>query len=430
MNTASRILKLALLADTSQFGKNMDKAQRQTKTFSSRVTAMGKVAGKAFLGIGAAVAGMSAKLAIDGVKAAIEDQKSQVTLAKTLQNTTKATKGQTAAVETYIDKLARARGVSDSKLRPSLSKLLVATGSITKAQKLQALAMDISAGTGKDLETVSTALAKGYNGNLGALTKLGIKIDDTTLKNKDFNAAAKELNKTFSGQSAAAAETMQGKMDRLTVAFDEAKESIGYALLPVVEEFVDYLSSKEGKEAVENFAVAFADSVKLIAEYLPGIISGVKKLVGNIKADGLLGIFADPRVALAATAFVAGSVAGGPMVGAIAAMAAWAAADGLMGIGAGLAGGGQKQPYGTGGEQGPFAPGSKFAPDRFKSQLTETERRAALLEPINTRYTKQSPSIYNISVNSLDPVGAARAVTAAINKANRLGVGLKNGAPA
>ena len=247
-----RTLKMALLADTSKFTSGMNKATRETKTFGDKIKGFAKGVGLAFAAAGAAVATFAVQLGIDAVKAAIADQKSQVLLAKTLANTTKATKTQTAAVEKYITKLALARGISDDKLRPSLAKLLTATGSITKAQKLQALALDVSAGTGKDLETVSLALAKAYNGNLGSLTRLGVKLDAGTIKSKDFDAAAKELNKTFGGQSAAAAETMQGRMDRLTVAFDEAKESIGYALLPTFTTFVDWLTT-DGITGLETF---------------------------------------------------------------------------------------------------------------------------------------------------------------------------------
>jgi hypothetical protein len=165
MDSSSRILKLALLADTANFSRGLDGASKQTKTFGQKTADVAKRVGKAFAIAGVAVAGMAAKLAIDGVKAAIADEKAQVKLATTLKNTTKANNTQIKSVEKYIDKLQRATGVADDKLRPSLEKLLVATGKVGKAQKLQALAMDIAAGTGKDLDTVSLSLAKAYGGD-------------------------------------------------------------------------------------------------------------------------------------------------------------------------------------------------------------------------------------------------------------------------
>lgn len=324
-----RTLKLALLADTSKFGTNLNKAQGQTKTFGQKVGETAKKIGKAFALAGVAIAGMATKLAIDGVKAAIADEKAQVKLATTLKNTTKASNGQIKSVEKYIDKLQRATGVADDKLRPSLGKLLVATKDITKAQKLQALAMNIAEGTGKDLESVSLSLAKAYGGNLGALTRLGITLDESIIKNKDFDAAAKELNKTFQGQSAAAAETMEGKFKRFNIAIDEAKESIGVALMPTIEKMVDYLNSPKGQKVITDFAEAFANSVKIMAQYLPGVVRKVSQLVSNVSKNGLIGgLMSDPKIAIAAAAYGAGAIAGGPAGGAIAAIAAYTGAQG------------------------------------------------------------------------------------------------------
>jgi hypothetical protein len=326
-----RILKLGMLADTSKFTKGLNQASKDTNTFVGKTRQAAAKIGKAFGLAGIAIAGMAAKLAIDGVKAAMADEKAQVKLATTLKNTTKATSGQIKSVEKYIDKLQRASGVADDKLRPSLQLLVTATGKITKAEKLQALAMDISAGTGKDLETVSLALAKAHNGNLGSLTRLGVKIDATTLKNKDFNAAAKELNKTFEGQSKAAAETMTGKFARFKIAIDEAKESIGNALMPQVEKLVDYLNSPKGQKVVTDFAEAFADAVKMMAKYLPGVVEHISKLVSKVSKQGLMaGLLDDPKLAVAAAAYGAGFIVGGPAGGAVAAMAAYAAGSAIQ----------------------------------------------------------------------------------------------------
>lgn len=331
MDTRSRTLKLALLADTKNFNTGLDKATKQTQSFSSKMKANAAKIGKAFALAGVAVAGMAAKLAIDGVKAAIEDQKAQVKLATTLKNTTNASAKQTKQVEKYIDKLQRASGVADDKLRPSLSKLLIATKDVAKAQKLQGLAMDIAAGTGKDLDTVSLALAKAYGGNIGALTRLGIKLDDNIIKNKDFNAAAKELNKTFNGQSAAAADTMEGKFKRFNIAIDEAKESIGVALMPEIEKMVNYLNSPKGQKVITKFAKAFADAIKIIAQYLPGVVSGVSNLISNVAENGLAATFSDPAIIAATAAYAAGMTVGGPAGGALAALAAYAGMKGLEG---------------------------------------------------------------------------------------------------
>ncbi len=190
-----RSLKLALLADTKNFIQGLDKADKETRTFSNKLDDALKKGAAAFLAVGAAAGAMAIKIGIDAVKAAIEDEKAQKSLAITLKNTTKATDAQVKSVEDYIDKTARATGVADDQLRPSLDRLVRSTQDVTKAQKLQQLALDIAAGTGKDLATVTEALGKAYDGNLGALKRIGVPLDENIIKTKDFDAATKAMIK-------------------------------------------------------------------------------------------------------------------------------------------------------------------------------------------------------------------------------------------
>jgi len=239
-----RTLKLALLADTKNFIDGLDKADKETKTFSNKLDDALQKGAAAFLAVGAAAGAMAIKIGIDAVKAAVEDEKAQKSLAITLKNTTKATDAQVKAVEDYIDKTARASGTADDVLRPSLDRLLRSTQDITKAQKLQTLALDIAAGTGKDLATVTEALGKAYDGNLGALKRIGVPLDENIIKTKDFDAATKALSETFAGQADAAAETFAGRMARIKIAIDEAKEQLGQALLPLLERFAKFATEK------------------------------------------------------------------------------------------------------------------------------------------------------------------------------------------
>jgi hypothetical protein len=238
-----RTLKLSLLADTSQFTSNLNKAENDTRSFGDKIGDTLKKGAVAFAALGAAAGVMAIKIGVDAVKAAIEDEKSQATLAKTLQNTTKATDAQIKATENYIDKTSRATGITDDQLRPSLDRLVRSTGDVAKAQKLQTLALDIAAGTGKDLAAVSEALGKAYDGNFGALKKLGIPLDENIIKTKDFDAATKAMSATFAGQADIAANTFAGRMSRITIAVDEAKESLGQALLPVLDRFATFATN-------------------------------------------------------------------------------------------------------------------------------------------------------------------------------------------
>jgi hypothetical protein len=256
-----RTLKLALLADTKNFIDGLDKADKETKNFSSKLDDALKAGAAAFLAVGAAAATMAIKIGVDAVKAAIADEKAQVSLAQTLKNTTKATDAQVAAVEDYIDKTARAKGVTDDQLRPSLDRLVRSTGDVTKAQQLQTLALDIAAGTGKDLATVSEALGKAYDGNLGALKRIGVPLDDNIIKTKDFDAATKALSETFAGQADKAADTFAGRIAILNITLDEAKEKLGTALLEPLSKVAEFMAGPVA-DAVEGLVDGLTRSGK------------------------------------------------------------------------------------------------------------------------------------------------------------------------
>jgi len=286
----SRTLKLSILADIDNLKKNLNSGSNEVEGFGSKLGGFAKKAGAAFAVAGAAAAAYAGKLLVDGVKAAIEDEAAQAKLATTLKNVTGATNNQIKAVEDYITQTALANGITDDKLRPSLDRLIRSTKDATRAQELQSLALDIAAGTGKDLQAVSEALGKAYDGNLGALKKLGVGIDESIIKSKDFDAAAAALSKTFEGQASKQAETFQGKMARLTVAFDEAKETVGSyvldALTPLISGFVD-----KGIPAIQKFAdnlgktlgPAFGEIFKVIKnDLLPILISWWKFLYEEV----------------------------------------------------------------------------------------------------------------------------------------------------
>ena len=249
----SRTLKLSILGDIDQLKKSLDTGSKEVQSFGSKLGDFGKKAGLAFAAAGAAAAVYAGKLAVDGVKAAIADAAAQDRLALTLKNVTGATNAQIKSTEDYITKTSLAFGVTDDDLRPSLERLARATGDVEKAQKLQGLAIDIAAGSGKSLEAVSNALAKAQEGNTAALGKLGVGLSAATLKTLSMDEITKKLADTFENQASVKAETFQGKMDRLKIAFDEGKETVGSfildAITPLVTIFVDKVIPQLAKMA-------------------------------------------------------------------------------------------------------------------------------------------------------------------------------------
>jgi hypothetical protein len=244
MASDSRTLKLAILGEVKGLTDSLKKSEKDVETFGDKVGDFGRKAGLAFAAATAAAALYAGKLIKEGVESAIADEKAQASLAKTLENVTGATKSQIASVEEYILKTSLATGVTDDELRPSLDRLTRSTKSVEDAQRLQTLALDVSAGSGKSLQSVSEALAKAYDGNYGALKRLGVPLDDSIVKSKDFDAATKALASTFKDQASVQADTFEGRMKRLKTALDEAKESVGAALLPALTRLVGFITDR------------------------------------------------------------------------------------------------------------------------------------------------------------------------------------------
>ena len=196
-------------------------------------SAFGKF-GKTGVAVGAAFAAVSTAVVAGlglSVKAAADDQRSQELLEKQLYNTIAASEKTTKATEDFIGQMELATGVADNQLRVALGNLVRSTGDLTTAQDLLGLSLDISTATGKDLESVSIALGKASMGQMTALQKLGIPLDDDIKKTKDFTKIQDALDKQFGGASAAAAETFGGQLARLGTVWDNLTESIGYAII-------------------------------------------------------------------------------------------------------------------------------------------------------------------------------------------------------
>jgi hypothetical protein len=233
----SRTLKLSLLADVAEFTKGIKVASKDTESIGDQFTAFGKKAAVAFAAAGAAIGAF----AIASVKAAAEDEVGQKKLEETIRNTTSATADQIAGIDKYITKQSIATNTTDDVLRPALSRLILATKDVTKAQELLSLAQEISLARNKPLEAVTNALGKAYEGSNTALGKLGIGIDKATLATLTFDETQQLLNKTFDGFIENQADTAAFKFGQIKIAVDESKEAIGAALLPVVKELADFL---------------------------------------------------------------------------------------------------------------------------------------------------------------------------------------------
>jgi hypothetical protein len=292
MAGTSRALTLKLLADINDFTKNINKADNEVTGFGDKISKFGKMAGAAFAAAGVAAAAYAGKLLVDGVKSAIEDEAAQAKLALTLKNVTNATDDQIAAVEKQILNTSLLTGKTDDELRPSFERFLRATNDTSKALKLQQVALDVSAGSGKSLEAVTNAMSKAAEGNSASLVKLGVGLTAAELKTMSLDDITKSLSETFGGQAAAQADTFAGKMARLQVAFNEGKETIGAfvldAITPMVEMIVKHVVPAiqgfvEGFQGGDGLKNAFEDIIRIGKNIFLPVIDGIKQAFDRVK---------------------------------------------------------------------------------------------------------------------------------------------------
>jgi hypothetical protein len=415
MASNSRTLTLALAADIDGLRNGLKDAEKVVDNSAESIKEFGKKAALAFAAVGAA----ATAFAVSAVKAAAEDEKARKNLEQTIRSNTKATEDQIRAIDGYITKQSIATATTDEVLRPALGRLIRSTQDVTKAQELLTLAQEISTATGKPLETVTNALGKAYEGSNTSLSKLGLGIDQTTLKTKSFDEITKELAKTYNGFVANEANNAEFKFKQLTIAVDETKEQIGAALLPIVKQLADYLLETfvpnlqafaagltgedgvvagvtEATQGAYDFGqqlikiIKFVISIKEELLVLAGIIATV--FVANKIAAFVTAIYTlvtamkTLRTAAAGAAIATAFATGGTSVGAAAAaLAAIAATYGLSQ----LAGGGD-----IGGNAAGNYPSS----------------------PSNFTYGAGNPNVTNIYVSAIDGEGAARAVGKVVNQ--------------
>ena len=301
MATGNRTLKLSILADVDDLKKKLGEADKAVETNSNKIAEFGKKAAAAFAVAAAAAVAYGTKLAIDGVKAAIEDEQAQLRLAAALRSATGATEGQIKATEDFILQTSLATGVADDQLRPAMQRLAVSTKDTGEAQRLLALALDISKGRGIELETVANALGRAQDGNTAALGRLGLGLSKAELSTLTFTDVQTRLSDLYGGAAAENADTFQGKIDRLKVGFDEAKESLGTALLPAVERFIAFLNDtgiptlnafiagltgdtglNNSLNETQRSAQSFGKAIGVVSGIISGFITFLREAIGLV----------------------------------------------------------------------------------------------------------------------------------------------------
>ena len=314
----SKTLTVYLAADLRKFTGPLNRAENQAKGFSGHISGLGAslsgMLGPALLGAGVAAGALAVALGVDGVKGSIEDDAAVTKLAKTMENLGLAQ--DTTAAEASIDAMQRQYGVADTLLRPGLDRLIRSIGDTEDATAALDLAIQISTVTGKSLDSVVQALAKGYDGNTAGLARLGAGIDSATLKTGDMAVITAKLSATFAGQAAAASQTYEGQLKRLAVGFDELKEAFGSGFLKGLgdandttnelmqtmkdlEPELQHIGETTAETAIDvvkgaDAFITFGDNVRKAGDFLTGRFS-----ISLIRNADFLGLISDAAGAAA-----------------------------------------------------------------------------------------------------------------------------------
>jgi hypothetical protein len=230
-------------------GKALTKGKKQISEFDKSAQKLGKTFAKVFGSVALVSFGKNA------VNAFIDSEKAAAKLRTTVSNL--GLEFEQPGIEAYLKNLSLQFGIVDENLIPGFQRLLIVTKDVAQAQSLFNTALNVSAGTGKDLTAVSTSLSKAYLGDNAALGRLGVGLSKAQLKSASFLEVQRTLNANFAGQAAAAVEGYAGSMAKLTVAVDESKEAIGKGLL-------DAIAALSGSNDINTFTTKMVNAAEKI----------------------------------------------------------------------------------------------------------------------------------------------------------------------
>jgi hypothetical protein len=254
-------------------GKALTKGKKQISEFDKSAQKLGKTFAKVFGSVALVSFGKNA------VNAFIDSEKAAAKLRTTVSNL--GLEFEQPGIETYLKNLSLQFGIVDENLIPGFQRLLIVTKDVAQAQSLFNTALNVSAGTGKDLTAVSTSLSKAYLGDNAALGRLGVGLSKAQLKSASFLEVQRTLNANFAGQAAAAVEGYAGSMAKLTVAVDESKEAIGKGLL-------DAIAALSGSNDIDTFTTRMVNAAEKIGNAFRtvGDVIGLLNPNASVKVGG------------------------------------------------------------------------------------------------------------------------------------------------
>jgi hypothetical protein len=248
--------------------KGLERATKELKGFD-KVVASGAFRLRAFAKAGgvAAAAGLTifTKRAID---AALAQERLDKSLKLTLDSIGRG--GFATEVNAFIQSLQSATNISEEQLVPALQQLIAQTGDLEASQGLLSVALDVSAGTGKDLGSVLDAISKAAVGNYRAIGTLGIGINAAQAKTLGF-AGSMQLLQKYTGAAEASTLTFDGQIKAFKISAGEATETLGQGMLTA------YAIISGGQPLIKDLGTDLEVAAKQFSNIFVGIAATTKE---------------------------------------------------------------------------------------------------------------------------------------------------------
>lgn len=252
-----------------------------SKGFGKAETSLQKV-GKAANRAGAAITGGLAAGAVVAFSAFEKGSSANARLAKTLQNTANASDEVVKSTQAYAEELAMLTGVDDDVIKDgqailgTFSKISDSAGESGGAfERATAAAVDLAAAGFGSVESNANGLGKALQDpikGMSLLTKQGSltkeeqeRIGAAFKKTGDLAAAQDSILEALEGQVAGVAAETADSSAIMKESFDEAAESIGESLAPVMQDLTEY--AKQASEWIQDNQ----DKVKAFIAVLAGL---------------------------------------------------------------------------------------------------------------------------------------------------------------
>jgi hypothetical protein len=168
----------------------------------------------------------------------------------------------TPEIENYLENLEKFTAITKGELRPAFQTLATTTRSVAMSQELLNTAIDVSTGTGVDLQTVINDLSRSFLGNNTSLAKYQLGLSKSELKAKSFNEIQELLNNQFSGQRAAFLDTYAGKVSLLEASYERMQTTIGSGLVDAFTLLAGDNGIAGATDSMERFGVVAADVIR------------------------------------------------------------------------------------------------------------------------------------------------------------------------